>query len=238
MKANFNCTKEERKALVTVLSRITGYPAKYQGAPSFSYAVGGYTVDRYGTVDFGDGADRDAVPGFLAELEKEGFSSDGEFEEPAPADNGGCAEAAGSENESGAMSVSVPLFGFTPAALDNLTKLVAAKAWIIRKMTGAAELPIVRDGECLSFPWFKPEASSAETGAYSRLIAGLCKTAKTKKRVTAAEKQPETGDNEKFKARCFLLSLGFIGEESKQARKILLAGFSGSGSHKSGNGGV
>ena len=43
-------------------------------------------------------------------------------------------------------------------------------------------------------------------------------------------------DNEKFKARCMLLALGFIGDEFAQARKILLAPMSGNGSHRAGDG--
>ncbi|HQH66565.1 MAG TPA: virulence protein, partial [Clostridia bacterium] len=35
--------------------------------------------------------------------------------------------------------------------------------------------------------------------------------------------------------RCFLLRLGFIGDEYKAARKILLRNLSGSGAFKSGN---
>ena len=38
------------------------------------------------------------------------------------------------------------------------------------------------------------------------------------------------------KFRCFLLKLGFIGDDFKAARKILLAGLPGSGSHKTGDG--
>jgi hypothetical protein len=136
----------------------------------------------------------------------------------------------------GLLSIDVPLSGFTASALDNLERLVEAKAWIIRKMTGAEELPIVRQPDRLCFPWFRPESSAAEIDAYSRLIAGLCETAKKKQRVTAKERRLENGDNEKFKARCFLLSLGFIGDDSKTARKILLAPMSGNGSHRTGEG--
>jgi hypothetical protein len=114
--------------------------------------------------------------------------------------------------------------------------LVAAKAWILKRMAETDALPIERDERHLRFPWFKPDATAVEIDAYSRLIAGMCETAKTKKRVTSAERQLEEGDNEKFKARCFLLSIGFIGDEYKQARKVLLAPFSGNGSHKAGSG--
>ena len=56
--------------------------------------------------------------------------------------------------------------------------------------------------------------------------------AKTQKRVTAKEKDT---DNDKYAFRCFLLRLGFIGDEYKAARKILLRNLSGSGAFKSGN---
>lgn len=56
--------------------------------------------------------------------------------------------------------------------------------------------------------------------------------AKTQKRVTAKEKET---DNQKYAFRCFLLRLGFIGDDYKAARKILLRNLEGSGAFKSGN---
>ena len=40
-------------------------------------------------------------------------------------------------------------------------------------------------------------------------------------------------ENGKYTFRCFLLRLGFIGDEYKQSRKILLSKFEGSSSYKS-----
>jgi len=54
---------------------------------------------------------------------------------------------------------------------------------------------------------------------------------KEQKRVTATEKEV---DNEKYAFRCFLLRLGFIGEEYKTDRKILLKNLTGSSAFKSG----
>ena len=67
---------------------------------------------------------------------------------------------------------------------------------------------------------------------YTKFIAALCATAKEQKRVTAKEKSV---DNEKYAFRCFLLRLGFIGEDYKAERKILLRNLSGNGSFKSGS---
>jgi hypothetical protein len=64
----------------------------------------------------------------------------------------------------------------------------------------------------------------------------LCDMARSQKRVTAKEK--ETG-NDKYAFRCFLLRLGFVGDEYKSARKILLKNLSGNSAFKApkGNGG-
>jgi hypothetical protein len=55
--------------------------------------------------------------------------------------------------------------------------------------------------------------------------------ARNQKRINAKEKEV---DNEKYAFRCFLLRLGFIGDEYKTARKILLRNFTGSSAFKSG----
>ena len=54
----------------------------------------------------------------------------------------------------------------------------------------------------------------------------------TQKRITATEKPV---DNEKYAFRCFLLRLGFIGNEYKTQRKILLRNLTGSSAFKSGS---
>ena len=279
MEIKFNVAKDERKALVKAIAGITGHEAEYQGAPGFAFAVGGYTIDRYGAVICGENIGAEDVRLLLTGLTERGFVFEGDVDEIAPdvseqaeavlndltehevipgvsgdEDGGsevhdgtdesepsggeelGEAATAEADEGSGRLIINMPLAGLTASAFDNLEKLVAAKAWILRKMAEADELPIKRDEKYLRFPWFKPDASAVEVDAYSRLIARLCETAKTKQRVTATERQLQDGDNEKFKARCFLLSLDFIGEEYKQARKILLAPFSGSGSHKAGIG--
>ena len=53
----------------------------------------------------------------------------------------------------------------------------------------------------------------------------------TQKRITATEKPV---DNEKYAFRCFLLRLGFIGNEYKTQRKILLRNLTGSSAFRSG----
>jgi hypothetical protein len=130
------------------------------------------------------------------------------------------------------LTIEVPLDGFTPEKLDNLAKLVNAKAPLLMAALGADKLPIKQTAETLLFPWFSGNLDAEHTEAYATLVSLLCKTAIEKKRVTAKER--EVDDNPKYAMRCWLLSLGFIGEEYKTARKILLANLSGNSSFKSG----
>lgn len=101
---------------------------------------------------------------------------------------------------------------------------------MIKKALGITELPIRVDEEKVSFPWFeiKPADENAVT-AYTHFIYSLCEMAKNQKRINGTEKEVE---NEKYAFRCFLLRLGFIGEQYKTERKILLQNLSGSAAFK------
>lgn len=136
------------------------------------------------------------------------------------------------KDESGALTIEMPMKGFTDESVVNLEKLVASKASLIKKAIGAAELPIEHTGTMLKFPWFKSDADSEAVKAYSSLICALCARAKEQNRVIAKEKPVE---NEKFAFRVFLLRLGFIGDEYKAARKILLKNLSGNSAFKNGS---
>ena len=67
--------------------------------------------------------------------------------------------------------------------------------------------------------------------AYTEFIAAICKMSREQKRITAKEKAV---DNEKYAFRCFLLRLGFIGNDYKATRKILLRNLTGSSAFKNG----
>ncbi|KGP75324.1 hypothetical protein JT05_11200 [Desulfosporosinus sp. Tol-M] len=129
------------------------------------------------------------------------------------------------------LSIEMPLSFMTDEGIANLEKLIASKAELIKKAIGADALPIERTETTLKFPWFKFPAESDEVSAYSRFIGALCAAAKKQKRVTAHEKAV---DNEKYAFRCFLLRLGFIGDEYKHVRRILLKNLSGNSAFKSG----
>jgi hypothetical protein len=160
------------------------------------------------------------------EAEAAAEPSDGPHETESPQDGEPAAQEAGD----GGLTIEVPLDGFTPEKLDNLAKLVSAKAALLKTALGAEDLPIRQTAEALAFPWFPGEASSEDAKAYAAFVYQLCKTAKEKQRITAKEKEIE--GSPKYAMRCFLLSLGMIGGEFKTARKLLLYRFSGSGAFK------
>jgi len=126
----------------------------------------------------------------------------------------------------------MPLDGFTDIVLVNLERLIAAKATLIKRAIGAEVLPIERRTDTLAFPWFSANATPEEIQSYTVFVERLCTAVKAQKRVIAVEWDVM---NEKYTFRCFLLKLGFIGEEYKTARKILLARLEGSGAFRSGS---
>ena len=65
--------------------------------------------------------------------------------------------------------------------------------------------------------------------AYLHFVHALCEMACN--RISVQEREVE---NEKYAFRCFLLRLGFIGEEYKVERKILLKNLTGSSAFKNG----
>jgi hypothetical protein len=215
MKISYHVRGKDRKKLAGAISDETGAEVKYLGAPTFAYEVGGIAVDKEGTLTGN-------VDGTLfAYLEEHGFCGERIAEPNNPV---------AMDGEDG-LTIEVPLDGFTDAALDNLEKLVASKASLIKAAIGAATLPIERTEERLCFPWFRAGLTADAADAYSRLIGALCAAAKKQKRVTAKEKDE---DNPKFAFRVFLIRLGFIGEEYRQARKILLMNLPGNSAFRRG----
>lgn len=293
MKIYYGVTGTKRKTLVSAISQELNAPAKYLGAPTFAYEVGGYHIDKNGTVEGKDNL------GLEDTLHRNGFDAeDREYDEPDTYESGignldaldeypdidqhhpgqyvnhdaPITEAMQSQldecpsfdelhldereelglgkqrrdhlGENGMRScdipesdasdtlvIEMPLDSFTDRALKNLERLIASKANLIKKAIGSNALPIERTDTTLQFPLFSFGASGEEVDALTRLISALCTAAKEQKRVTAKEMAVE---NEKFAFRVFLIRLGFVGEEYKSARKILLKNLSGNSAFRNG----
>ena len=210
----YGVSGDDRKRLVKTISDFTGSPAKFLGPPTFSYEVGIFNIDRFGCVSFDERADRTMVEKLIGKLQVEGFTTNHD-EEPlnnrAPGPDG--------------LMISQPLDGFNPDSLDRLQKLLDSKAALIKKALNADRLTIQASDGTVRFPWWDTLPATEEAQAYIAFIAALCKMAKEAKRVTATETDVES---EKYAFRGFLLRLGFIGEDNRAQRRILLKKLSGS----------
>ena len=217
MTIKINAQGAERKRLVQTISDWLGIPAKYCGAPTFNFQVDYFTIDRNGSLSFDDRADSEVVERLLQHIYDEGFDIDQSHNEE--------------DDDSYGICISMPRSLFTDSNLENLKAIVAAKGSLIKKVLGSDELPIEVTDTKVSFPWFVGTPTPEELKAYDTFICKLCDMARNQRRVNAAEK-PVT--NEKYAFRCFLLRLGFIGDEYKTERKILLKNLTGSSAFKSG----
>ena len=228
MKLNYNVTGSKRKTLVSAISTALNAPTKYLGAPTFAYEVGGYYIDKVGTLTGPDNLDLEDA------LHQAGFDADGEsrhYDEPDTYESGLGGMGALDEFPDAGLVIEMPRSSFTDGALDNLKRLVGSKGSLIKKVLGAETLKFVITDDKVRFPWFKDGTDADAVKAYTHFVAALCEMARVQKRVTAKEKETE---NDKYAFRCFLLRLGFIGDEYKQERKILLKNLSGSSAFKKG----
>ena len=256
MEICFNRTGADRKSLVAAISEITGTKAKYMGAPGFAFCVGGCTISSDGTLETGEMSGEDAAF-LLTALEDRGFTASEtpaiiavNEEEPAAEER---SEIAGDETAppaapvitieddfDGVLTIEWPADEYPDRLRDNLEKLVDGKAALIRKAIGVHlgkgmdHLPVYWADGRICFSWFRTEMGPAEIGAWSKFTSALLETAKKQKRVLVTEKDYD--GSMKYAMRCFLLKLGFIGSDTKEARRIILKGLPGSGSHKTGDG--
>lgn len=219
MRVEFNRTGVERKALVIAISEILETKAKYMGMPSTAYDFGGLIVDKTGALEFEENIFPKDIEHLLHQLADRGFVAEGmdvsEEQEETP------------QGEDVGLTVAIPLEN---VLVGNLTKLLEAKGMLIKKALGITDIRIEVDSDKVSFPWFG-EVQPDEAMTYTQFIAALCKMSKEQKRINSTEKEVT---NEKYAFRCFLLRLGFIGDEYKADRKILLRNLSGSSAFKNG----
>lgn len=220
MVLHFNVTGESRKAMVKAIEKEIGGKAKYLGVPSCAYEIGNYTVGRNGELEFGDFDDIDEVAPIVDACVMATGITPAEWEENKDAEE--------TETE-GAMELTVTI-PFAKVNVGNLTSLLDAKGSLIKDALGITDLRFEMNEDSVSFPWFsKVEPEEAMT--YTKFITAICEMTMKQKRITA---KPKENENEKYAFRCFLLRLGFIGDEYKADRKLLLSKLNGSSAFKSG----
>lgn len=209
----------DRKALVKEISNITGVKAVYKYMPTCAYEIDYFTITKEGNLEFEDSADSEEVENLLEELAKRGFIPESneeivEIEKDPHSENVG-------------LTVAIPKHEVN---IDKLDSLLDAKRDLIQKALGCEHLEYEIGAYEVRFPWFE-EINPDEAISYTKFIEALCKMTMKQKRIDATEKAVT---NEKYAFRCFLLRLGFIGDEYKADRKVLLKNLSGSSAFKDG----
>lgn len=231
MKIKFNCTGNERKALVAAISEVLETKPEYKGAPTFAYDIDGFIVDKNSILTCDGDTNSNVVERLIEELGERGF----EFELLEAIETGHTLaleqKLTVSTDDISNLVIEMPRDTFTDTALENLKRLLESKGELIKKALGVEALPVETTDEKVSFPWFLFPKTDEEIKAYTHFICALSELAKEQKRVTAKVKEV---DNEKYAFRCFLLRLGFIGQEYKAERRILLSKLTGSSAFKSG----
>ena len=219
MNINTNAQGKDRKNLVNKMAEILGTKAAYNGAPKFTYTIGNFTVERDGSITTEDEA---GMRTLAAALREQGFEIDlPETETPAEETEPRAEE----EMTTSSWTLTMPREDFTETQIENLEKIIASKAGLIKKALDCEDPMVVLTEDRVAFPWFKRMLGANESMTTMRFITAVCRMAKNAKRVTAKEKEVP---NDKYAFRCFLLRLGFIGSEYKETRKRLLERLEGS----------
>lgn len=208
MELNYEMKGVERKKLVQAIEDFTGYKAKYLGMPSAAYEIGAFMVSKEGTVT----SDKDENLEDLEKILAGDYGIDLQQRE----------QVAGQ-----GLTVEIPR---DKVDLAKLNKILGNKGDLIKKALGITSLEIKEDEEKVSFPWFE-NIDNEHLMTYTKFIAALCKMSINAKRINESSKEVV---NEKYAFRCFLLRLGFIGDEFKKDRKLLLEKLSGSSAFRNG----
>lgn len=220
----------DRQPLIGALEQETASTAVYQGAPSFRYVIGDYTVLRDGSLEVADGrADR----ALLSRLASNGLI-EAATDEPA--------------------GIAFELDSFTGRTLVNIVNTLAARGKLINKAIGRPNAVHMGADLVRTLKSENPDTVAEFMGILhrcggERAIRGLRLTggklvftgfpdddtfhALAEHIVNAAlslrwikAKEP-TGENEKYTFRVWLNALGLKGTEYANARAQLLRNLSG-----------
>lgn len=203
--------KKGRKQLAALIATHLGAHAEYLGTPSFAYQMGEAMLDRDwllhlpGTTDTAVLAETAAQAGFPAD---------------APV------------AEELWLTLVFPTTDWDEATAGKVEATLAAKGRLIAKALQIPATPMSIDAEAgtAEFPWFDQVPDPDVVEAATVLIARIIDHAKAATRISA--KPAETGGNDKYVMRCWLLRLGMVGDSYKNVRRVLLANLEGNAAWK------
>lgn len=217
--------KQTRKQLAELIGTVLGgLKPTYLGAPTMAYSVGAVEVSRHWRVRWPEDFPKRDIEMIEAVAAQEGFEVAREGEpEGAPTEAPDEAPKKTSERDPG-LTLIFPTTDWDERTQANLVAMLTSKRALIGKALDIEALPVEFTADQVCFPWFDQLPESEVTEATTHLLAAMIKAASTAKRVSS---KPTAGPNEKYAMRCFLLRLGFIGDETKTARKVLMRNLDG-----------
>jgi len=230
----------DRKEVVKTIAEHFGVTAKYLGTPSFAFEIRTptetYTVDRLGKIKNTEGLEMQ-----LEEILNPTITSE---------------ENTVDETES-RIKLSIPIAGHTGVTLRNFVNMIYSKQGLMKKVFELEEdiisedfVKAINEARIETLEDFKNIRADKYGGLafdfYTKIMtlnflqnltdiklieAGYCMAllinakAKTQKYASAKIK---TTDNDKFAFRTWLNSLGMIGDDYSETRKLLLKNLKGS----------
>lgn len=236
----------DRKKIVKSLEEYSGVKSKYLGAPSFAYEVETddetYIVDREGKIKTAIGK----------ELDLEKVVNDNKNLDEEPTEINEVEVVIPMEGHAGITLRNLVNMIYSKQDLIkkafDITENIVEEDFSLGinevKLTQLEDFKEALDdlGENLcpgvkfdfqdntiTFKFLKGKWNVEKIETYSNFVAILNQNAKTLKRVSPKVKPT---DNEKYTFRTWLLRLGFIGDEYKQTRKLLLQNLSGNGAFR------
>lgn len=207
----FTLEPKQRPKLAQEIGKMLGTAPHYERVPSCAYDIAGYRLDREGVLHIPEGAEEETVEDLIWQLRERGFQDDVEITEEVPV-------------QQEKLTIAISKESLMDTALENLQKIIANRQTLLQRafQTDSTEVEITE--QKINFAWFLYTEDGDEIAAYTQFISRPCDMAKDAKRVSS---KPTETDNDKYAFRCFLLRLGFIGNEYKTARKILLRNLTG-----------
>lgn len=230
MRASIKFNVERRKDLAVALSEILGTSYQYNGAPNFEFLINGWVIDKNSNLISPENAE---IETFIT-LKEKGFNSVGNIK-----------LIFSSEGYTGSALRNI--INMIYSKQDLLKKVFQLNEDILHRefveqinekkiecidefLEEANKLSyydlgkLVFTKEEIIINFMNPNADLSEIKAYIQLINAIINKAKKQKFSSTKKSQTE---NEKYAFRVWLLRLGFIGEEFKITRNILLKNLKG-----------
>ena len=122
-------------------------------------------------------------------------------------------------------TISVPFDSADTLFEYRITKLINAKSKLFMKAFNTDKLDFEIKDDTITFKWLSGDATPEMIQASMKFFSLLVKLVKEGNSVKCKEREIHS---EKYAMRCFLVRLGFIGDEFKKDRKLLMQNLSGS----------